>query len=67
LESAAQEVHDELEREKHIRGEVEKAKRKLEGDLKVCAKNTYLCFPEREFSKKQVVKQSFQLSWLLAR
>ena len=37
LENAVQEAHDELEKEKHVRGEVEKAKRKLEGDLKVCA------------------------------
>ena len=35
LESAVHEAHDDLEKEKSHRGEVEKAKRKLEGDLKV--------------------------------
>lgn len=35
LESTVQEGHDDLQKEKQIRGEVEKAKRKLEGDLKV--------------------------------
>ena len=35
LESAVHEAHDDLEKEKAHRGEVEKAKRKLEGDLKV--------------------------------
>ena len=35
LESAVHEAHDELEKEKSHRAEVEKAKRKIEGDLKV--------------------------------
>ena len=35
LESAVHEAHDELEKEKGHRAEVEKAKRKIEGDLKV--------------------------------
>lgn len=35
LESAVHEAHDELEKEKSHRADVEKAKRKIEGDLKV--------------------------------
>ena len=35
LESAVHEAHDELEKEKIHRADVEKAKRKIEGDLKV--------------------------------
>ena len=35
LESAVHEAHDEFEKEKGHRIEVEKAKRKIEGDLKV--------------------------------
>lgn len=35
LESSLAETHDDLQKEKKVRAEVEKAKRKLEGDLKV--------------------------------
>ena len=35
LEKENEETQDQLAREKKIRGDVEKAKRKLEGDLKV--------------------------------
>ena len=44
LESAVHEAHDELEKEKSHRADVEKAKRKIEGDLKVNSITcTYMC------------------------
>jgi hypothetical protein len=36
LENTIAETNDELEREKRQRGDVEKVRRKLEADLKVC-------------------------------
>jgi hypothetical protein len=47
LESAVHEAHDEFEKEKSHRAEVEKAKRKIEGELKVnnnnnCRENMYI-------------------------
>lgn len=38
LENTIAETNDELEREKRLRGDVEKVRRKLEADLKVCVR-----------------------------
>ena len=48
LESAVQEGHDDLQKEKQIRSDVEKAKRRLEGDLKV---HTQFMSQDKEYDK----------------
>ena len=51
LESAVQEGHDDLQKEKQIRSDVEKAKRRLEGDLKVHTQFMSLPSQDKEYHK----------------